>query len=502
MINDTNRKWWILAAMGGSLGLVVLDETIVGVALPTIRQDLAMTVVASHWIISAYLVVFTGLAAASGKTGDMVDIRSFFVAGVMIFGFSSMACGFAQNGAWLITARAIQGIGAAIIFPTSVAMLTKVFPPEQRGLAFGIHVACGGTFMALGPLAGGFMIDVLSWRWIFWINLPVAAAVVVIVWTGWAGATRATGAARFDYAGLVTLVFGLVAIVLGLMQGGDWGWSAPATLAALVGGTVLLAAFVAIEARKSAPLIEVRLFRNATFSGANLAIFAGQFGQIAVVVFIAIYLQHVLGMSPLNAGLALLPGVLALPFAPIVAGRLSDRFGARRPVLVGGFLFALSLFGIAFAVSAESYGLLVVPLIVWGCTMPMLYVPTRRAVMATVPASEHGEAGGINLNCPIARRHHRHGGLRHAVYDDWRLSRPLPDLGRPRDGGLGHRLVHHRAPCRRPARRIVEFPARQPVSHCEGLPASDLGFQFARAVSIPPPGNARRARRHNARRVC
>lgn len=401
VINDADRKWWILAAMGGALGLVVLDETIVGVALPTIRHDLAMNLVASHWIISTYLVVFAGLAAAAGKTADLVDIRRFFVAGVLVFGLSSMACGFAHSGAWLITARAVQGIGAAIIFPTSVAMLAKVFPPEQRGLAFGIHVACGGTFMALGPLTGGFMIEVLSWRWIFWINLPVAAAVALIVWTGWQGAPRAGSAPRFDYAGLLTLVLGLGAGVLGLMQGADWGWSAPATLAALAGGAVLLVAFVVIEARRTAPLIEVRLFRNATFTSANLAIFTGQFGQIAVVVFLAVYLQHVLAMSPLNAGLALLPGVLALPFAPIVAGRLSDRFGARRPVLLGLLLFALSLFGIALAVAAESYALLVAPLILWGCTMPLLYVPTRRAVMAVVPAAEHGEAGGINLTAQL-----------------------------------------------------------------------------------------------------
>lgn len=401
VITDASRKWWILAAMGGSLGLVVLDETIVGVALPTIRGDLAMTLVTSHWIISAYFVVFTGLAAAAGKIGDMTDIKKFFVAGVMIFGLSSIACGFALNSAWLITARAIQGIGAAIVFPTSVAMLAKVFPPEQRGLAFGIHVACGGTFMALGPLAGGFLIEVLSWRWIFWINLPVAAAVALIVWTGWTSPPRDGLATRFDHAGLIALVGGLVAVVLALMQSGDWGWSSPATLAFLGGGTVLLAAFLAIEAHKKAPLIEIRLFRNATFSGANLAIFAGQFGQIAVVIFIAIYLQHILGMSPLNAGLALLPGVLALPVGPIVAGRISDRFGTRRPVLLGTLLFGLSLFGIAGAVWAESYALLVGPLILWGCVMPMLYVPTRRAVMAVVPTEEHGEAGGINLTAQL-----------------------------------------------------------------------------------------------------
>jgi len=401
VITDANRKWWILAAMGCTLGLVVLDETIVGVALPTIRRDLAMDLVESHWIVSAYLVVFAGLAAASGKISDLVDVRTYFVAGVLVFALSSLACGFAQDGAWLIAARAVQGIGAAVIFPTSLAMLTKVFPPEQRGLAFGIHIACGGTFMALGPLTGGFMIEILSWRWIFWINLPVAVAVASIVWAGWAGHAPAGPKPRFDSAGLIVLVLGLSGFVLGLMQGADWGWSAPATLAFLIGGTLLLVVFVAIEAQKSAPLIETGLFRNATFTSANLAIFAGQFGQIAVVVFVAVYLQHMLAMSALHAGLALLPGVLVLPVSPIVAGRLSDRFGARRPVLIGLLLFALSLFSIAAAVAAKSYALLVAPLVLWGCSMTLLYVPTRRVVMAVVPVAEHGEAGGINLTAQL-----------------------------------------------------------------------------------------------------
>ena len=401
IISDASRKWWILAAMGGALGLVVLDETIVGVSLPTIRNDLAMSLVASHWIISAYLVVLTGLVAAAGKIGDLVNIRNLFVAGVLVFGISSTACGFAQNGTWLIAARIFQGIGAAIIFPTTVTMIAKTFPPEQRGLALGIQVACGGTFMALGPLAGGFIIDALSWRWIFWINLPVAVAVATIIWMGWVEAPPSGAKPRFDTAGLIALVFGLAALVLGIMQGADWGWSAPATLAFLLGGAIALIVFVAIEARKAAPLIDIRLFRNATFSIADLAIFTGQFGQMAVVVFVAIYLQHVLGMGPLDAGLAMLPGVLPLPISPIVAGRLSDRFGTRRPVLIGLLLFGLSLFGIAYAVWAESYALLVAPFIVWGCTMPLLYVPTRRAVMAAVPAAEHGEAGGISLTAQL-----------------------------------------------------------------------------------------------------
>jgi EmrB/QacA subfamily drug resistance transporter len=401
MISTASRKWWILAAMGGALGLVVLDETIVGVSLPTIRRELGMSLVASHWVISAYLVVLTGLVAAAGKIGDLVNIRNLFVAGVLIFGLSSTACGFAQSGTWLITARIFQGIGAAIIFPTTVVMIAKTFPPEQRGLALGIQIACGGTFMALGPLAGGFIIDVLSWRWIFWINMPVAIAVAAIVWMGWGDVPPSGPKPRFDSAGLVTLVGGLAALVLGIMQGADWGWAAPATLAFMASGVIALSAFVVIEIQKSTPLIDVRLFQIPTFSIADLAIATGQYGQMSVVVFVAIYLQHVLGMEPLQAGLAMLPAVLPLPISPIVAGRLSDHFEPRHLILIGLLLFGVSLFGIAFAVWAKSYALLVAPMIVWGCTMPLLYVPTRRAVMAVVPAAAHGEAGGINLTAQL-----------------------------------------------------------------------------------------------------
>lgn len=162
MISDVNRKWWILAAMSGVLGLVVLDETVVGVALPTIRHDLGMSQVASHWVVNAYLLVLASLAAAGGRLGDLIDFKRAFIGALAVFGLASLAAGLSQDSAWIITARSIQGIGAAVIFPSTVAMITHVFPPEQRGLAFGIQTATGGVFMSLGPLVGGFFTEVLS----------------------------------------------------------------------------------------------------------------------------------------------------------------------------------------------------------------------------------------------------------------------------------------------------------------------------------------------------
>jgi MFS family permease len=163
-INDNNRKWWILAAMGGVIGLILLDETVVGVALPTIRTDLGMSQVAAHWVVNAYLLVFAGLAAAAGRLGDLAGLHRLFTAGVAIFGIGSLACGFAESGDWLIAARAVQGVGAAVIFPCSLSMVTIAFPADQRGLALGLSGSIGTVFLALGPLIGGFFTDVVSWR--------------------------------------------------------------------------------------------------------------------------------------------------------------------------------------------------------------------------------------------------------------------------------------------------------------------------------------------------
>ena len=397
MISDVNRKWWILAAMSGVLGLVVLDETVVGVALATIQPDLAMSQVASHWVVNAYLLTFTCFVAVGGRLGDMLGHRGFFVVGVAVFGLASLAAGFAQSGAWLIAARALQGIGAAIVFPASWAMLTSVFPIEQRGTAFGIQTTVGGTFMAMGPLVGGVFTETLSWRWIFWINLPVVAVIAAIVWAAWkAPPQESQTPSTIDTPGLITLVGGLSALVIALMQGAEWGWEAPKTLTLLCGGAVLLALFILWERRAAHPLIELGLLGNGTFTGGILVFFMFQFNKVAVFVFVALYLQDALHLSPIDAGLVVMIAVVPTLVTSLVSGRAADRFGSRRPLFIGLLLSGAALVLIAAATTADSVALIVAPLVVWGAMLPFIAVSARRALMNAVPRAQQGQASGVN----------------------------------------------------------------------------------------------------------
>ncbi len=404
-IDESKRKWWILAAMGGVLGVAMLDETVVGVALPTIRHDLGMSQVTSHWVVNAYMLVFTGFVAAGGRFGDIFGHRGFCVLGLAIFGLASLACGFAQDSASLITARAIQGLGAAIIFPASIAMITIVFPPEQRGLAFGINTTIAGVFMSLGPLVGGFFTEVLSWRWIFWVNLPFVAAIALVVLATWVQPKRDSvpkqATQSIDYRGLVTLVVGLSALVTALMQGVEWGWSAPSTLTLLAVGAIVLMLFTGIESRATEPMVDIGLFRNATFTGSNLVAFILQFNKITVIVFVALFLQDVVHKSPIVAGSALLVGVAPSLVTSTFAGRLTDRYGARWPSLAGLLINGSAMLWIGLVVFEKTYGSLILPLALWGATLPFLAVPPRRAAMASVPTEEQGQAGGIILTTQL-----------------------------------------------------------------------------------------------------
>jgi EmrB/QacA subfamily drug resistance transporter len=395
------RRWWLLAAMGAILGVILLDETVVGVALATIKSDLAMSDVASHWIVNVYMLVLAGLAAAAGKWGDIAGHKTVMNTGLSIFGLASVACGFSQSGVELIAMRGIQGVGAAVIFPSSLAMVTIAFPERQRGLALGIYGAIGTVFLALGPLVGGFFTDVLSWRWIFWVNPPIVVAAGSIVLATWIEPPRTGAAERIDRSGLLLLVGGMSMVVFATMQGPDWGWTNPAIYLQLVVGTILLVAFTIVERRKTAPLIDVTLFANPTFAGCNLIIFSAQFTKMAVFVFGAVYLQVALKMDPLIAGLALLPTVAPQPFTAPLAGYAADHFGVRWPSL-GGLVFMLAgLAWVAIAMAWNAYALILPGLLLWGLSMAFLFVPPQRAVMNAVPPDKHGQAGGIAMSSQL-----------------------------------------------------------------------------------------------------
>lgn len=395
------RKWWMLAAMGAVLGIVLLDETVVSVALPTMQTDLGMSSISSHWIINAYLLVFAGFAAAAGKLGDIFGLSNMMATGLVLFALSSIACGFADDGTMLIVARATQGIGAAIIFPISLAILSRAFPPHQLGFALGIYGSIGTVFLALGPLIGGFLTDTLSWRWIFWVNPPVVLAVLAIILIARTPQPKLGARPRIDFLGLVLLVSGLGLFVFALMQAPELGWRNPVTLLALFGGLGLLLAFAIVERRIAQPLIDIELFSSAPFRAAGFIIFMAQFSKIALIVFGALYFQRQLGMDPFVAGLALLPAVGGNPLTAAPMGWLTDRVSPRKLVLLGLTMTGASLLWIGLYSATNNYWLLLPGLIVWGLSVALLFLPPNKIMLGAVAPEKQGLAGGIVMSSQL-----------------------------------------------------------------------------------------------------
>jgi MFS family permease len=289
-------------------------------------------------------------------------------------------------------------VGAAVIFPLSMALATIAFPPEQKGMALGIYGAIGTSFLALGPMTGGFFTDVLSWRWIFWINIPVILAVFWIIARGTQRQEKPKSPPRFDFPGLATLVCGLTALVLALMEGPGWGWYHPAIIGLLAASIVLIAGFIVIDSRVADPLVEIDLFRNPNFAVCTLVIFMAQFSKMAVIVFGAVYLQERLHFSPFLAGLALLVAVGPYPFLAGPSGYLTDRFGPQPLMLSSLVLGSIGLAWIGLTVSADSYLLIAPGLLIWGCGVIFMFAPPRSAMMKMVPPEKHGQIGGIAMS--------------------------------------------------------------------------------------------------------
>ncbi len=382
----------------------VLDETVVGVALPTIRDALFLSRSGSHWVVNAYLLSFTCAVAVGGRLGDTYGRGRLFLHGIALVGLGSIAAGLAPTGYVLLAARAVEGLGAALVFPAGFAITTSLFAPAERGLAFGLQTTIAAIFMASGPVVGGFFTEMVSWRWIFLVNLPAVAVIAGIVLIAWQtqldrgdAVSQRTGTERLDLAGPTALMVGLTAFTLALMEGGDWGWDSAATLGSLIGGLAALAGFVVIELRSSAPLIELGLLRIPTFTGGVLIFFLFQFDKIAVFIFLPLYLQREMGFSPIDAGVPLLIAILPTLVTSLLAGKSADLFGARQPILLGLAVNGTALLVLAVAMAGASYPGIVGALLAWGAVLPFLAVVSRRALMSVVPAALQGQASGVNL---------------------------------------------------------------------------------------------------------
>jgi EmrB/QacA subfamily drug resistance transporter len=392
---ESNRRWWTLGAMCFALFMIMLDNTVVNVALPSIQRDLHTSLSALEWTINAYTLTFAVLLVTGGRLGDIFGRRRMFLFGVVTFALSSAAIGVSPNDAWLIAGRAIQGIGAAFMMPATLSIISNAFPPHERGKAIGTWAGVSAIALAIGPLVGGWMVEHLSWQAIFFINVPVAAiAVAVTLWA--AHESRDETAARtIDIPGVLTLGAGIGSLVLALVEGNTWGWTSAGVLALLGVAVVGLVAFAITERRVANPMLDFSYFRSRTFFGSNLVAFLVTFAMFGMFLYIALYMQNVLGYSPLQAGIRFLPTTLVVMGLGPVAGRLSDRIGPR-PLLVGGLItVAGALFWQSFIQVDTSYWFLLPAFVLMGVGIAFVMSPMSTAAMNAVDRTKAGAASGV-----------------------------------------------------------------------------------------------------------
>lgn len=344
-------QWWTLAAMTGSLSMILLDQTVVAVALPDIGQDLQSANANPIWVIDVYILTLAATVALGGRLGDTGGRVRTFVIGVLLFAGASVACGLAVNYPMLIAARAFQGFGAALMQPASAALVVSAFAPNQRGRAMAVYAGVSVSFLAMGPLIGGFLTQTLSWRWVFWVNLPVAAVALGLV--AWVRPTEPPAQKLpIRWPSVAMLVTGMLVLTFGLQE--------RYYLVALA-GTVAMLAFVRTQWRHDEPLLAVRLFKNRAIAGEGLILFFMQGALIILTVYGAVYFQTVLHLSPVETGLAMMVLVLPSVVMAQVGGRMYDRVGVRVPASLGVGVAVAAMAGTSFMVYERSlWGLLLV----------------------------------------------------------------------------------------------------------------------------------------------
>ncbi|MGW6201346.1 DHA2 family efflux MFS transporter permease subunit [Kribbella sp. NPDC055110] len=376
-----------------SLGsvMVALDTLVVAAALTTIRADLGASAEELEWTVNAYGLSFAMLLMTAAAIGDRLGRRRTYAAGLALFTAASVACAVATTLPFLIAARAVQGVGAAMVMPLAMSLLGAAFPPERRGQAIGVFSGVTGIAVLGGPLIGGAVTEGLSWQWIFWINVPIGAVAIALVLTR---IPESTGPARrLDLVGAVLISLAVLGLVWGTVRGESAGWTSTEVLGGFAIGIVMLVAFGWWERRTDHAMVPPAFFRNRTFSAANSAGFFLSAALFSAVFFLSQYMQAVLGSAPFKAGLQLLPWTATLFIVGPIAGRLVDRIGERPLVVIGMALQTAGMFWVSRG--ADHYYELVVPLVICGCGISLAMPAAQSAAMAALPRDAVGIASGI-----------------------------------------------------------------------------------------------------------
>jgi EmrB/QacA subfamily drug resistance transporter len=391
-----DKRWWTLIAMSMATLMAFLDNNVVNVAIPTIERSLHLTVSGLEWVVSAYLLVLAGLLLVGGRVADVFGRKRMFLIGVVIFAISSLAAGLAGSGGMLIAFRAVQGLGGALMLPSALAILQATFTdPRERAQAIGIWGAAGALALALGPAVGGLISEHIRWGWIFFINVPLAVVTFAIAFTAAAESYGHTESRSLDLPGLATSAATLLALTYALIDGQDRGWTSAPILAAFAAAAVCFALFLTIEARSPHPMVPLAMFRYREFSGGSLTTMGWAFGVMGIYFFTSVYMQNILGFSPVKAGLAFVPMALLVAAAATVAPRVSNLIGEHRITSLGLLIMLGGLVAFATIGTHSSYGALMPGFLLYGLGAGLMTPPLTTAVLAATPPERGGVASAL-----------------------------------------------------------------------------------------------------------
>lgn len=388
-------KWVVLGTVVFSLLIILLDVTVVNVSIPHILTEFHTDISNVQWVFNAYTLAFAASLITFGRLADMYGHKTLFLLGLLVFGVGSVASGAAPDIGWLIGFRTLQGIGGAMMMPATLALVLDAFPKEQRGMAIGFWGAAAGIALTIGPLLGGFITDHYTWRWIFYINVPVVLLAMILTLTFIHQKKTILATHELDLAGFASVTGGLLALVFALIEGQKYGWTSPAIISLLVAAVVLIGLFIWIERRAAEPMINVNLFKDRDFAIGNLVAMLTTFAMLGAFFLTPLFVQQILGFTAFESGLITLPMALVmLVLAPIV-GKLSDRFGGK-PFLVAGLLvaaFAMFLMS-HFSVDTTKSDL-IIPFATFGLGMAAVMPVMVNVALANVPSTQYGAGSGV-----------------------------------------------------------------------------------------------------------
>jgi EmrB/QacA subfamily drug resistance transporter len=389
------RKWWTLLAVCVATFMLLLDITIVNIALPSIQSDLNASLSSLQWVVDAYALTLASFLLLFGSLGDRLGRRRIFSIGFGVFTLASLLCGLSNDATVLNFFRALQGVGGAGMFATSLALIAQEFEGGQRASAIGVWGATVGGAVAVGPLVGGAITDAFGWEWIFFVNVPIGVVAILLTETKLAN-VAASDPQPIDWAGLVTFSLGLFGLIFGLIRGNPEGWASAQILASLIGAAALLAAFVVIELRRENAMLDLSLFRVPAFGGVSIVAWALSAGMFAMFLYITLYVQDILGFSPLEAGLRFLPITLLSFFVAPIGGQLLKRWPARALLGVGLILVGVGLLLMHGVQVGDSWTHLLPGFLVAGVGIGLTNPAIASTALGVVPPARAGMASGIN----------------------------------------------------------------------------------------------------------